>query len=292
MLNDQELLASVPEFISFGAMLKATPSEDGGRRFIYFEASNEAVDRQGEVVLQKALKDSAEFFLRHGNIDIDHYTMVGPKLGIPGHLDYEIGKPVDVRVDGKKTFVKAELYSGSSAQARNADAVWNSMTQQQPAARWYPSVGGGVLAKSVKIDPDTHNKIAVIERVRWSNVALSRTPQNGSVPTAQSAPMAVFAKSMNALVMKAALEAGYGTNEADLEGGAALRKQSLDKRIKKYMQMRDEFAKAVLSGGVKASQAEMVRDAATRFGLPADVAGQFVNQFLDDISTKRINHVF
>ncbi len=38
-------------------MLKATASTEGGRRFLYLEASNEGVDQQAEVVAAKALAD-------------------------------------------------------------------------------------------------------------------------------------------------------------------------------------------------------------------------------------------
>ena len=59
MRSDEALLAEVPEFVRFDAMLKATPVEDGARRILFLEASNEDVDHQNEVILQKALGDSA-----------------------------------------------------------------------------------------------------------------------------------------------------------------------------------------------------------------------------------------
>jgi len=145
-MNDAAMLAEIPEYITLGsAFLKAVPAEEAGERFLYMEASNEDPDHQHEVVLQKALEDSASYFLRHGNIDLSHYTLLGPKAGIANHYEYEIGKPVDVRVQGDRTFVKAQLYKGDSAMARNANMVWDSLTKQSPPARWYPSVGGAVL---------------------------------------------------------------------------------------------------------------------------------------------------
>src|SRR5690606_15077846 len=99
MISDEHLLASVPDYISVGGLLKASPAEEGGERLLYIEASNEDVDHQNEVVLQKALAESADYYLRHGNVDLSHYTLIGPKAGIANFLEYEIGKPVEVRVD-------------------------------------------------------------------------------------------------------------------------------------------------------------------------------------------------
>ena len=286
MLDDAALLAAVPDYISVGGLLKATPSQEGERRIIYFEASNEDVDHQGEVVLQKALEDSSAHYLRHGNIDLSHFTMLGPKMGLSNYPDYEIGRPVEVRVDGRRTFVKAELYQGASAMAKNATMVWDSMTKQVPAARWYPSVGGAVLAKSVKIDPVTKNKIAVVERVRWANVALDRQPVNKTVGEASSAPVGVFAKSLNGFVMSKMLTAGYGTDSAGLEGGAALRKQSLDRRVANYFDFREAVSDAISSGRVQQVNAQgLVAYGAKEFGLSQDEAAEYVERFMRDVQS-------
>ena len=286
MLDDAALLAAVPDYISVGGLLKATPSQEGERRIIYFEASNEDVDHQGEVVLQKALEDSSAHYLRHGNIDLSHFTMLGPKMGLSNYHDYEIGRPVEVRVDGRRTFVKAELHQGASAMAKNATMVWDSMTKQVPAARWYPSVGGAVLAKSVKIDPVTKNKIAVVERVRWANVALDRQPVNKTVGEASSAPVGVFAKSLNGFVMSKMLTAGYGTDSAGLEGGAALRKQSLDRRVANYFDFREAVSDAISSGRVQQVNAQgLVAYGAKEFGLSQDEAAEYVERFMRDVQS-------
>lgn len=210
MLNDAQLLAAVPEYVAFGGMLKASPMTEGDERILYLEASNEDVDHQGEIVMQKALSDSADYYLRHGNVDLSHYSLLGPKSGIPDFMSYEVGKPIAVRVDGRRTFVKAQLYRGDSPMAKNANMVWDSITKQSPPSRWYPSVGGAVLAKSIKIDPKTRERVAVIEKVRWNNIALDRCPVNKTVPEVSTAPVGVFAKSLGGFVLSKALEAGYG----------------------------------------------------------------------------------
>lgn len=238
------------------------------------------------MVLQKALEDSASYFLRHGNIDLSHYTLLGPKAGIANHYEYEIGKPVDVRVQGDRTFVKAQLYKGDSAMARNANMVWDSLTKQSPPARWYPSVGGAVLAKSVRIDPDTKAKVGVVERVRWSNIALDRMPVNKTVPEISTLPVGTFAKSLGGFVIAKALEAGTATDAAALTGGGALGKQSLDRTIHSYWDFREVLAGALRRGKVRPKLAAAQRYALS-LGLDPDSASDFVERFFHDMKQRR-----
>lgn len=285
-MDEQALLDACPDFISVGGLLKASPVQEGAKRILYIEASNEDRDYQDEIVLQKALTDSADYFKRHGNVDISHFSLLGPKQGIPNYMEYEIGKPIDVRVGGKKTFVKAELYQGESPMAKNANMVWDSMTKQSPPARWYPSVGGAVLAKSIQIDPDTKDKVAVIERVRWNNLALARTPVNRSVPEVSLAPIGTFAKALNGFVVKT-LTAGYGTDSAQLTGGSALRKQSLDGAPANYFDFRNKLAEHLTSkqvGGNPGSK-ELVEYCCKTFGLSRNESAEWVERFMRDVKT-------
>lgn len=284
---DEQLLAGTPDFFSINTLLKATPHQEGGERFIYFEASNEGVDQQNEKVLAKALEDSASHFLKFGNIDIDHYTLIGARAGIPNPMSYEIGRPVDVRVEGDKTFVKAQLYSGDTELAANANMVWESMTALNPPARWYPSVGGAVLAKSIEIDPATKNKVAVVKRVRWTNVGLSRTPVNQHLPEASAMPVATFAKSLNGFVISKALEASYATDAAMKTGGAALGMQSLDTGAPhSYFDFRERMAAALRSGAVKDQTMHgLIQYGAQQFSLQPDEAAEWVDRFLSDLKS-------
>ena len=134
--------------IRMDMMLKAHAKAEGGKRFIFLEASNEGLDQTNEKIMAKALAESTDLFLKFGNIDIDHFTVIGQKLGmsLKEAKSYEIGRPVDVKIDGNTTFVKAQLYEGTGPMAENANMVWESMTQLNPPQRWDPSVGGAVLA--------------------------------------------------------------------------------------------------------------------------------------------------
>jgi hypothetical protein len=286
-MNDASLLADLPDHIVIGGFLKASATEDGQRRLLYMEASNEGSDYQNEVVLQKALHDSSDYFMRHGNVDLEHYSILGPTRGGADYMNYEIGKPCEVSMHGKTTFVKAELYRGESPMAKNANMVWDSLTRQSPPCRWYPSVGGAVMAKGVRIDPVTQMRTAVIEKVRWNNIGLTRTPVNKSVPEASAIPIGVFAKALGGFVMAKTLTAGYGTDSATLTGGASLRKQSLHGAPITYWDWRERISKSIRDGKVAPNPGarELVAHSMKTFSLSAADASEHVNHFLTDLGT-------
>ena len=284
--EDRGLLDAVPSYLSITQMLKASPVVEGVDRFIYLEASNESLDQQNEIVLAKALEDSAAYYLKFGNLDIDHFTQIGAKAGIPNYELFEIGRPVDVAVRDGTTFVKGQIYSGSGPAAERANSFWSSLTELNPPARWYPSVGGSVIAKSVIIDPETKAKRAVINKVRWSNIGFSKTPVNANLATVSTLPFGALAKSLCAegFDFMKAIEAGYGTDSAALSGGGALRKQSLESNLLSYWDFRDHLAEAIRKKRVSgAKPAELVNFARKQFGMPADRAAASVERFLSDL---------
>lgn len=287
--DEQLLLDAVPSYLSISQMLKATPITEGQERFIYLEASNESLDLQGEVVLAKALADSAAYYLKFGNLDINHYTQIGAKVGIPNYELFEIGRPVDVSVQGSSTFVKGQIYSGSGPAAERANSFWSSLTELNPPARWYPSVGGSVIAKSVVIDPETKAKKALVNKVRWTNIGFSKTPVNATLATVSTVPFGALVKSLCAdgFDLSKVLEAGYGTDASALAGGAALRKQSLEGNLLSYWDFRDGLAEWFRKGKVGGKPAELVRVAQEHFGLSPDAAAAAVERFLGDLHQRR-----
>lgn len=285
-MDGDVLHAASSDFISLGDLFcKASPAEEGGRRMLYLEASNESKDHQKERILQSALADSRDFFLRHGNIDISHYTLIGLKHNIPNHMEYEIGKPREVGFHKDKTFVKSELYQGESAQARNASMVWDSLTKQRPPMSWFPSVGGGILKRDPAVDPETGEKVMVVKQVRWCNIGLDRTPVNMTVPEVSLTPIGTFAKSMGAIVTFAkTLTAGYGTDSATLSGGAALRKQSLHGAIHNYFVFRDEIARHLLAHrGQNLGSHELIDHSINVLQLSPNTANEWVGRFMRDL---------
>ena len=281
---------ALPDFLSISGLFKATPAEEAGERMIYMEVSNETLDAQGERVLAKALQESATEYERFGNVDIDHISIMGARAGIPDYLLYEIGRPVLARVDGARTFVKAQLYQGDTPVARQANIVWDSLTKLNPPGRWYPSVGGAVLEKSYEVDPDTQAKIGVVKRVRWTNVALSRTPVNQALPTAAAMPFGVFAKCWgdSGLNLQKAegLVAGQQYAIADAPGGHALRGQSLDRKIQSYWQFRDRLSADLRAGAARADRdhpTALLEHCIQHYGLTPDEAAEHLERFFGDL---------
>lgn len=286
-MNDEQLLDSIPDFVSFETLLKATPSEESGDRFIYVEASKESLDQQGEIVLANALRESVDVFKKFGVVDIDHKSMpsIAKKYGIDRPEEWVIGRPIDVRFDGGTTFVKAQLRSGDSALAYRANSVWEGMTKIKPPDRYYASVGGSVLGREIRIDPKTKEKVAVITKTRWNNLALSLNPVNPDLNPAGIMPIGVFAKSLNGFVIAKALEAGYGTDSAQLSGGAALRKQSLHGSPIGYFDLRNRLSAALSEGelGKNPGIRELVAHCTQKFGLSHDEAAECVERFMRDL---------
>lgn len=288
-MDDNELLATIPDFVSYDLLMKATPREEGGRRIIYVEASKESRDQQGEIVLAKALRESVNVFKKFGVLDLDHKSMpsVAASYGISDPESWIIGQPIDVAFHGDTTIVKAELRRGNTPLAERANKVWEGMTQVSPPDRYYASVGGAVTGREVRIDPLTKAKVPVITGTRWNNLALSLNPVHAGLSPASTAPVGTFAKSLGGFVMQKALEASYATNPADMTGGAAFRMQSLDGAPKNYFDFRNKLADAMRKGaaGPNPGAADLVAYCAQTFGLSQDDAAENVERFCRDLHT-------
>lgn len=283
-LEDQELFNALPSYLEVGGMLlKATPAAEGARRFVYIEAANEIKDQQNEVLLSKALAEQADYYLKFGNLDIDHYTQIGAKRGIPNYEAFEIGRPVAVRIENGTTFVKGEIFCGTGMAGERANLFWSSLTEISPPQRWYPSVGGAVAGREIVVG-EGGARHAVITKVRWTNIGFSKTPVNANLSTVSTEAFGPLAKSWGAMFK--GLEAGGGSDVATLTGGAALRVQSLDQELMSYWDFRDQLAKVIHDGALKEMTLPALEQAAQkRFGLPAATAAEYVEQFLNDLGS-------
>lgn len=214
-------------------LLKATPKMEQGERFIYCEPSQETTDMEGERVLRKALADSQDYFLQKGNLDIDHLTLVGYQKGMVNPRIYEIGRPVEVKIDDR-VFVKGRIYQGPDQVNEQANFFWTTITETQPPMPWFPSVGGHVRHATAIVPQGESAPVKSIEKVYWNNIGFSREPVNLTVPGVSLIPIGTFAKSWigpgSSLIYKT-VEAGYGTDHATLTGGAAIRQESLDPQL-------------------------------------------------------------
>ncbi len=275
-----------PNYLVITGLLKATPQLDAGQRFLYMEVSNEKIDAAGERVLAEALKTAATGYERGGNVDIDHITMIGQKMGIPDYLTYEVGSPVNVHIDGTRSFVKAVIYQGDGRMAEKANMLWESITQLNPPKVWYPSIGGAIKDCSVEFDPDAQCSVKVIRDVFWTNVGLSRTPVNQAVPAVAALPFGTFAKCwLPALQKSDGLVAGQQYDIAGQPGGHALRTQSMDPRVQSYWDLRQQFSRDISAQRVAVSQdtPSIIDYVSKNYQMSEDDASRFVQRFLRDL---------
>lgn len=293
------------EYLSIpGLFLKAQAATEGDRRFVYLEASREARDFEGETVLAKALSDSAPYFQRYGNCDLDHWTIKGPLCGMSDYARFEVGRPAEVRVDGGQTFVKAYVYQGDGKVAESANLFWHSLTSLTPPQQWYPSVGGAVLGRAQDFDPLTKSVRQLVTAVRWANIGFSKTPVNPSIPAVQTTPFDILAKSFcvgasvrgfdlaKAMEATGGLTAGYGTDSATLSGGAALRTQSLDHGVQNYWDFRDRLARDLKQKRVAGHTPQhLVDHACQQYGMERGRASEWVERFSHDLHHAVKGHI-
>ena len=231
------------EMLAIGLdFMKARPAEEGGKRVIYCEASNEAWDQEKERILKSALMGSRDLFLSKGNLDIDHLTILGHRMGIENPHIWEIGRPLDVRESasvGGGVYVKGAIYQGNE----KADWFWKTITEQDPPMQWFPSVGGKPLERKRVHDKVTGIMKSIVTKAMWRNLAFAKEPQNLTVPAAQTVGFGAFAKAVQyaeasvvctgdqCVCIAKAVEAGAQVSPEGLEGGGALRLQSHAGRV-------------------------------------------------------------
>jgi hypothetical protein len=158
-----------------------------GRRIVSVEASSETVDSQGDIVLQKALLDSAISFVANGHLDIDHYSELGDRLGIPNPLSYIIGRPLSVKdLGGGRTGVVGEIARSPDGtydpKNRRYDEFWESL-QSEPPVRWRASIFGYPMPDMVEDCRDGGASYGgatrfVIKGIDWRSLAFTRNPVN------------------------------------------------------------------------------------------------------------------
>lgn len=191
--------------------------DDFGNYLFEVEASNENLDLQNQIVLQNALMESKEEFLKGGVISYNHLHKRKDENGnVIADDSMIIGEPVDVLFDEKtkKTVVKGKLY------ATNEKAKDIIKMLKAGSTRVRASVGG-IFPKVIK---NVKTGVEKITHVLWNDLALTTMPVNNTVG------YAVFAKSMTSaqfveslpIEIKKSLCAGYNTDSATTTGGQAL----------------------------------------------------------------------
>ena len=189
-MTDTETFNNV--YLSLDIRKSAGATDDFGNYIFEVEASNENLDLQNQIVLQRALMESKDEFLKGGVISFDHLHKRKDENGnVISDPSMVIGEPIDVYFDekNKKTIVKGKLYS-------NNDKAKDLIKMLKAGSTRVRASVGGIFPQ-------------VVKNVKGS---------------------AVFAKSMTAaefvdflpLEIKKALSAGYNTDSATKTGGEAL----------------------------------------------------------------------
>jgi hypothetical protein len=89
-------------------------TDEYGNCIIEVEASNENLDLQKQIVLQRALMDSRDHFLQNGVLSFDHlHKRRGPNGEIISDPTKIIGEPLDAKVVGGKIIVTGKLYKSN-----------------------------------------------------------------------------------------------------------------------------------------------------------------------------------
>lgn len=214
--NDNDFYLNLQFRKAEGANSEGLGYTDKDGNYIFeLEASNENLDLQGQITLQRALLESEDFFLKNGVISNDHQHRRKDKNGntiVDNTM--VIGEPIAVKKDGKSTIVRGKLYGNVASAKPFIDLLKANSNRVRGSV-------GGLLPKIVK-DPDTG--IEKITHVLWNDLALTCSPVNNTVG------YAVFAKSMNQNEILKALEAGYGASNAESGNGNALVKEDVESK--------------------------------------------------------------
>ena len=214
-MTDTETFNNV--YLSLDIRKSAGATDDFGNYIFEVEASNENLDLQNQIVLQRALMESKDEFLKGGVISFDHLHKRKDENGnVISDPSMVIGEPIDVYFDekNKKTIVKGKLYS-------NNDKAKDLIKMLKAGSTRVRASVGGIFPQVVK---NIKTGVEKITHVLWNDLALTTSPVNNTVGSA------VFAKSMTAaefvdflpLEIKKALSAGYNTDSATKTGGEAL----------------------------------------------------------------------
>ncbi|GHV91216.1 hypothetical protein AGMMS50268_17190 [Spirochaetia bacterium] len=197
---------------------KADPDKDtdaNGNFIFEVEASNENLDLQGQVVLQRALLGSKEHFLSNGVISYDH---LHKRRGADGQTISDpsmvIGEPIEVKTDGKRTIVVGKLY-------KNNEVARDLITKLKDGSTRVKASVGGIFPKIIK---DIKSGAEKIVQVLWNDLALTVSPVNSTVSPA-------FAKSyLEPFELVKALSAGAGTDHQSFTDGRALIPENMGNR--------------------------------------------------------------
>ncbi len=181
------MISAEAYIIPLEVVIKAREDDGSGRRIVEVEASSEAIDEQGDIVMQRALLDSANSFIKSGHLDLDHYSEIGHRLGLADPSSYIVGRPLEVVDLGKKrTGVVGEIMrskDGSVDSAANKyDGFWKTL-QSNPPVKWSSSIYGfpSDIENCTEKACDSGATRFVVKSIDWRSLAFTRKPVNTSL---------------------------------------------------------------------------------------------------------------
>jgi hypothetical protein len=183
--SDLDLSRAV--IIDLPTVIKAIPATDG-RRLVEVQASCEACDLEGDVILQSALVDSAASFCASGHLDLEHFSEIGHRIGIRDPSSFIVGRPVEVKDIGQgRTSVIGEIFrsrDGHNPAKNRFDAFWDTLTSSPPI-QWLSSVYGFPRSDAVadcrsEVCPSGATRFE-IKAMDWRSLAFTRTPVNNAL---------------------------------------------------------------------------------------------------------------
>ena len=213
MMTDEKTAGGGEFYLEANVRKGLCKTDEAGNCLFEVEASNENLDFQNQKVLQRALMDSKDNFLRYGVISNDHLHhgqgLNGEKITSPENI---IGEPVDVRTDGGKTIVTAKLYRSNPIAQTFIKLLKDGSTRVRASI-------GGIFPKVRRLMDGTEAVTSLV----WNDLALTATPVNNTVGFAH------LVKSYTPDEFVKALTAGAVTDAAAKEGGAALVEEDVRK---------------------------------------------------------------
>lgn len=239
-MNGEEKLNDIYLNLRFRKSSEQSSSEVGktdeyGNYIFEVEASNENLDLQNQIVLQNALLESKDNFIKYGVISNDHQHHKKDKNGNQiTDTKNIIGEPIDVRTDGRTTCVIGKLYKDNDAAKDYIKMLKNGSTRVRASI-------GGIFPEVVADEVTGAEKVI---HVLWNDLALTATPVNNTVGHA------TFVRSMDSAEFVKALSTGVGTDHSNFEGGRSFIPENvggntlntlektatfLDKKIKQLM---------------------------------------------------------
>lgn len=221
--------AMEPLILDIPVLIKAK-TDANGRRLVEVESSNEAVDSEGDVILQSALLEAAPQFVKTGHLDIDHLSEIGDRYGIANPTSYIVGKPIEVKdIGGKRTSVVGQIMrasDGSFDPAKNKyDEFWQSLTSDPPVA-WRASIYGfptsdGLVDCEKARGENCYGAIRyLVKGISWRSLAFTRNPVNDAITgSARIITQKAFHE-----VMKSRIAKDYGGSGDMVPAGTASRR--------------------------------------------------------------------